>query len=90
MRVRIREQIVWRVAELQTRHVMTLYKASATMEQQARSTYQYLGLYDDSDLSRARMASTASLQGRGGSMLEKGESWRGRDAGAHTRDPAKP
>ena len=72
MRVGIREQIVWRVAELQTRHVMTLYKASAAIEQQARSTYQYLGLYDDSDLSRARMASTASLQGRGGSMLEKG------------------
>ena len=44
---------MWRVAELQTRHVMTLYKASATMEQQARSTYQYLGLYDDSE--RARM-----------------------------------
>jgi hypothetical protein len=68
-RVRIREQIVWRVAELQTRHVMTLYKASATTEQQARSTYQYLGLYDDSE--RARMASTASLQGGGGQCSKR-------------------
>jgi hypothetical protein len=67
---------------------MTLNRASASMEQQACSTYQYLGHYDDSE--RASMASTASLQGGGGSMLETDESWRGRHAGAHTRDPAKP